>query len=88
MTALLGDPDAEGYELLFSFSSQKARQRFVDLMQSNALTKNDPETMMVPSAEEIRDAKPLGLILDEDIMRHVNTVAIMVTMGSGSETVN
>jgi hypothetical protein len=78
----------KGYELLFSFSSQKARQRFVDLMQSNALTKNDPETMMVPSAEEIRDAKPLGLILDEDIMRHVNTVAIMVTMGSGSETVN
>ncbi len=33
--ALVGDPDAEVYEILFSFSSPAGKRRFLDLVRAN-----------------------------------------------------
>jgi hypothetical protein len=39
--ALLGDPDANAYELLFSFSSPEEKEQFLDLVRSNEDMGND-----------------------------------------------
>jgi hypothetical protein len=36
--ALLGDPDASAYELLFSFSTPEEKDQFLDLVRSNITT--------------------------------------------------
>src|SRR5580698_2587383 len=65
MLALLGDPEAHAYELLFSFSSATNREAFIKLVQSNEITESDPDLMLVPVRSEIEDARPLAMVLDE-----------------------
>jgi len=88
MLALLGGPVGEAYELLFSFSSEEDKAEFLRLMQSNEATQTETELIVVPSSDEIRDAKPIGLVLPEDVLRHATAVAIMVMSGKGSERLN
>ena len=63
--ALLGDPDASAYELLFSFSSPQEREQFLELVRSNEDVANDyiENDSMSPTAEVIRDARPLVMVL-------------------------
>jgi len=86
--ALLGDPEADAYELLFSFSSEENKQRFLKLMQSNELTETDPGLISVPSADEIRDARPLGMVLSEDVIRHITAIGVLLVAGAKSERPN
>jgi hypothetical protein len=88
IVALLGDPAADAYELLFSFSSNENKRRFLELMNSNEFTETEDELLTVPSLDEIRDARPLGMVLDEDIMGHATMIAMALMVEDESETVN
>lgn len=88
MLALVGDPEADCYELLFSFSSNENKQRFLELMNSNEFTETEGDLIGPPSADEIRDARPLGMVLDEDIVRHAAGIAATMAMENDSEVVN
>jgi hypothetical protein len=46
--ALLGDPDASAYELLFSFSSPDEKNEFLNLVRSNEDIGNDYTTELTP----------------------------------------
>ena len=92
MLALLNDPDPKvpEYLLLFSFSSDDNKQRFLELVQSNELTKTESEEVLVPTDDEIRDARPLGMVLDENITRHGTLIArtVAAAMEAESERAN
>src|SRR5438128_12091577 len=53
--ALLGDQDADAYELLFSFSSPEEKERFLDLVRANDDMGNDyiENDFMDTTTEEI-----------------------------------
>lgn len=57
--ALVGDPDANAYELLFSFSSSEGKKQFLELVSNpdmgNDYIEND---LLSPTTEEIKDARP------------------------------
>src|SRR5260370_14491790 len=57
--ALLGDPDASAYELLFSFSSPEEKNKFLNLVRSNEDMGNDYGIELTPpTTEEISPACP------------------------------
>lgn len=78
--ALIGDADAGAYELLFSFSSPKERKQFLDLVRSNEDMGNSyvEDEFTVPAVEEIRDARPLGVVLPDDVVGHATLIASAV----------
>ena len=57
--ALVGDPDANAYEFLFSFSSPEERKQFLELVRSNPEMGNDyiGKDLLSPTTEEIKDAR-------------------------------
>ena len=58
--ALLADPDASAYELLFSFSSREEKSEFLNLVRSNEDMGNEYIIELTPpTTEEIRNARPL-----------------------------
>jgi hypothetical protein len=58
--ALLGDPDASAYELLFSFSSPEEKNEFLNLVRSNEeMGKDYIIELTPPTTEEVRNARPL-----------------------------
>src|ERR1700683_122489 len=82
--ALLGDPDASAYELLFSFSSPEEKNEFLNLVRSNEDMGNDYIIELTPpTAEEIRNARPLATVLPQDVLTHV--VLIAATLCAGAE---
>jgi hypothetical protein len=58
--ALVGDADANAYELLFSFASSEGKEQFLHLVRTNDDMENDyiENDFMSPTAEEIRNARP------------------------------
>src|SRR5260370_40851230 len=60
--ALLGDPDASAYELLFCLSSPEEKKEFLDLVRSNEDMGDDhiANEFTSPTTEEIRHARPLA----------------------------
>ena len=77
--ALVGDTDANAYELLFSFASSEDKEQFLHLViwctnedMGNDYIEND---FMSPTAEEIRNARPLGTVLPLDVVNHVALIA-------------
>jgi hypothetical protein len=69
--ALLGDPDASAYELLFSFPSPEEKNEFLNLVRSNEDLGNDYIIEFTPpTTEEIRSARPLAMILPQDALTH------------------
>ena len=75
--ALVGDADANAYELLFSFASSEGKEQFLHLVRTNEDMGNDyiENDFMSPTAEEIRDARPLGTVLPLDLVNHVALIA-------------
>jgi hypothetical protein len=78
--ALLADPDASVYELLFSFSSPAEKDHFLHLVRSNddlgnCYIEND---FLSPTIDEIMDARPLATVLPNDVLAHVTLVAATV----------
>ena len=61
--ALLGDPDASAYELLFSFSSPEEKNEFMNLVRSNEDMGNDYIIEFTPpTTEEIRTLVPAAVV--------------------------
>ena len=75
--ALVGDADANAYELLFSFASSEGKEQFLHLVRTNEDMGNDyiENDFMCPTAEEIRNARPLRTVLPPDIVNHVALIA-------------
>ena len=77
--ALLGDPDASAYELLFSFSSPEEKNEFLNLVRSNAdMGTNSIIELTPPTTEEIGNARPLATILPHDVLTHAMLIAATV----------
>ena len=75
--ALLGDSDASAYELLFSFSSPREKNQFLDLVRSNEEMGTDfiENDLMSPTTDEIRKARPLATVLPRDVLSHAALIA-------------
>ena len=74
--ALIGDPDANAYELLFSFWSPEEKNEFLNLVRSNEVMGNDYITELTPpTTEEIRNARPLATVLPHDALIHAMLIA-------------
>ena len=81
--ALLGDPDASAYELLFSFSSPEEKNEFLNLVRSNEDLGNDYIIGLTPpTAEEIRNARPLATVLPQDALTHAMLIGAAVCAGT------
>ena len=75
--ALLGDPDAGAYELLFSFSSPEEKTEFLNLVRSNEdMGKDYIIELTPPTTEEIRKARPLATVLPQDALIHAMLIAV------------
>lgn len=81
MLALVGDPQADAYELLFSFSSPTNKAEFLRLLQSNDETLCEDDMILVPRQDEIDSAQPIALVLPADIMHQVTVIASMLFGG-------
>ena len=74
--ALIGDPDASAYELLFSFSSPAEKKEFLNLVRPNEDMGNDYVVEFTPpTAEEIRNARPPATVLPHDALTHAMLIA-------------
>lgn len=75
--ALVGDPEAGAYELLFSFLTPADKDHFLDLVLSNEdMGSNYIENDFVsPTTKEIRNACPLVAVLPEDIVSRATLIA-------------
>jgi hypothetical protein len=78
MLALVGDPEADAYELLFSFSSPANKAEFLRLFQSNDETRCEDDMILVPRQDEIEAAQPIARVLPPDVMRQVTVIATML----------
>src|SRR5260370_4194460 len=81
--ALVGDPDASAYELLFSFSYPEEKKEFLSLVRSNEDMGNDYISEFTPpTSEEIRNARPLATVLPQDVLTHAMLIAAAVCAGT------
>jgi hypothetical protein len=85
--ALVGDPEAGAYELLFSFSTPGDKDQFLDLVRSNEDMGSDyiENDFMSPTTEEIRNARPLVAVLPEDIVSRATLIASVLCAGDNVE---
>ena len=75
--ALLGDPDAGAFELLFSFSSPDEKNEFLNLVRSNEDMGNDYIIEFTPpTTEEIRNARPFATVLPHDALARAMLIAV------------
>ncbi len=86
MLAVVGDPQADAYELLFSFSSPTNKGEFLRLLQSHEETRCEEDMIMVPRQYEIEAAQPIARVLPADVMRQVTVIATML-YSDNSDTV-
>ncbi len=86
MLALVGDAEADAYELLFSFSSPANKTEFLRLLHSNDATDCEDDEILIPPQAEIEAAQPIGRVLPEDVMRQVTVIATML-FGGESDTI-
>ena len=77
--AVVGDPDASAYELLFSFLSPEQKNEFLNLVRSNEDMGKDYIIEFTPPTEEIRNAPPLGTAMPQR-----GAMAAALTMESDS----
>jgi hypothetical protein len=78
MLALVGDPQADAYELLFSFLSPAHKAEFLSLLQSNDETRCEEDMILVPRQDEIEAAQPIARVLPADVMREGTVIAAML----------
>ncbi len=88
MLALVGDSDAGAYELLFSFSTPAMKARFLELVQSNEATNCEEDDIMVPVPSEIAQARPLAMVLPDDVVQRATVMSIMLIQSEDPERAN
>jgi hypothetical protein len=87
--ALVGDPNAGAYELLFSFPTPGEKEQFLNLVRSNEDMGNDyiENDFMSPTTEEILTARPLATVLPEDVLSHATLIAAALCAGAEGDDV-
>lgn len=75
MLALVGDPAADAYELLFSFNSLVNKEEFLRLLKSNEITDCEDEMILFPVQKKIDAAQPLSKVLPIDVFQRVTLIA-------------
>ena len=89
MLALVGDPDMPAYEILFSFDTPGNRQEFLALVRKDGYADPDEEgTFMVPTHDEIKDARPIGLVFPEHQANIITAVGMMTFQGLSTDASN
>jgi hypothetical protein len=89
MLALVGDPDVPAYEILLSFDSPGNRQEFLELVRHDGFADPDGEAMfMVPTHDEIRDARPIGMVFPEQQANIITAVGMMTFQGLSTDASN
>ena len=75
--ALVGDPEAGAYELFFCFSTPEDKDQFPDLVRSNEDMGSEyiEYDFISLTTKEIRDARPLVVVLPEDIVSRATLIA-------------
>jgi hypothetical protein len=84
MLALVGDPQADAYELLFSFPSPTNKAEFLNLLQSNDETRCEEDMILVPRQDEIEAAQPIARVLPADVMQQATIIAAMLCGGNSN----
>jgi hypothetical protein len=87
--ALIGDPNAMAYEILFSFSSRVEKERFLDLIRSNDDLGNEyvDTDLIQPVKDEIRIARPLAEVLPRTALTRAILVATTVSSSIHHSTI-
>ena len=82
--ALLGDPSAEAYEILFSFSTPDEKARFLEMVRSNDDLGSDyiDTDLLRPTLDEIREALPIATVLPQEALVRASLVAATICSGS------
>ena len=85
--ALLGDRDANAYEILFSFSSAEEKNQFLNLIRSNEELGNGyvENDLIQPTREEIERARPLARVLPRDVMAQAALIAATLCKGISNQ---
>ena len=87
--ALVGDPDVPAYEILFSFDTSGNRREFLELVRKDGYADPDEAaTFTVPTADEIRDARPIGLVFPEHQASVISAVGMVTFQGLNTNTSN
>jgi hypothetical protein len=87
MLALVGDMPA--YEILFSFDTPGNRQKFLALVRKDGYADPDEEgTLMVPTHDEIKDARPIGSVFPADQANVIAAVGMMTFQGLRTDASN
>lgn len=85
MLALVGDPETPTYEILFSFDTPEHRQEFLAYVEADDYADPDDEaTFLVPTADEIREAQPIGKVFPKeqaDLIACVGMITAQCLMG-------
>jgi hypothetical protein len=87
--ALVGDPDVPTYEILFSFDTPEHRQEFLELVRQDGYADpNEEGTFMVPTHDEIKDARPIGLVFPEQQAKLITAVGMITFEGLNTSASN
>lgn len=83
MLALAGDIRDEAYEILLSFASLEDKNEFLCLVSTNSDLGCSyiEDDITVPTAAEIRNARPLAMLLPNDVLLPVSLVATSLLDG-------
>jgi hypothetical protein len=86
----LGDPSAEAYEILFSFSTPDEKARFLEMVRSNDdLGDHYIDTDFIrPTLDEIREARLIATVLPQEALVRASLVAAMICSGSPGDNLH
>src|SRR6266478_4678727 len=67
----------------FSFSSSEEKKQFLELVRSNPEMGNDyiESDLLSPTTEEIKDARPLAMVLPQDVLNHAALITATLCRG-------
>jgi hypothetical protein len=86
----LGDPSAEAYEILFSFSTPGEKARFLEMVRWNDDLGNHyiDTDLLRPTLDEIRLARPIATVLPQEALVRASLVAAAVCSGSSGDNLH
>lgn len=64
------------------------KARFLELMQSNEATNCEEDDILVPVPSEIAQARPLAMVLPDDVIQRATVIAIMLIQSEDPERAN
>lgn len=89
MLAFVGDPEMPTYELLFSFDLPEHRKEFLELVRIDGYADGDEDTTFsIPTPDEIREARPLGLVFPKEQAALITNIGTATFIGLSTDATN